>query len=134
LQVKLQYLALENERRRKLAEIYTRELEGSELQLPRELPDSLHVYHQYVIRTSRRDELKSRLSLNSIETAILYPVPIHEQAGYRDRVVIGAGGLGETERICNEILSLPVYPEVTDEQLSSVINVIQNWSYPDVRR
>jgi dTDP-4-amino-4,6-dideoxygalactose transaminase len=126
LQVKLQYLHLDNERRRNLARVYSRELEKNELQVPRELPGARHVYHQYVIRTARRDDLKSRLSLNSIETAILYPVPIHEQAGYKDRVIIGTGGLGETERICNEILSLPVYPELKDEQLNSVISIIQN--------
>ncbi|MCU1307996.1 MAG: putative aminotransferase, StrS family [Acidobacteriaceae bacterium] len=127
LRVKLRYLNPENARRRALAAIYSHELESVELQVPREATDSVHIYHQYVVRTTRRDDLKARLSSNSIETAILYPVAVHDQAGYKSRVVVGSGGLEETERICNEILSLPIYPELKDEQIGKVIDVIRTW-------
>lgn len=124
LRVKLRYLDQENGRRRQIADLYTRLLSVAELLLPSESAGAGHVYHQYVVRNQKRDELKRLLKQHSVETAILYPLPVHLQRGYIDTVKVGAGGLSETEKTCQEILSLPLYPELTDGQISRVAEII----------
>jgi dTDP-4-amino-4,6-dideoxygalactose transaminase len=120
LRVKLRSLDQGNNRRRAIARVYDRSLSKSDLVLPNESEGATHVYHQYVIRSKKRDQLRSFLRQNSVETAVLYPQPVHLQQGYRDSVVVGTGRLLETEKACAEILSLPIYPELDDDQVSSV--------------
>ena len=120
LRVKLRSLDQGNHRRRAIARVYDRSLSKSDLVLPNESEGATHVYHQYVIRSKKRDQLRSFLRQNSVETAVLYPQPVHLQQGYRDSVVVGSGRLLETEKACAEILSLPIYPELDDDQVSSV--------------
>jgi dTDP-4-amino-4,6-dideoxygalactose transaminase len=127
LRVKLRYLDEDNEKRRRIAGTYARALSGSSLISPTERDGCSHVYHQYVIRCGRRDVLREFLKRNAIETAILYPLPVHLQPGYRDKVVIGPGGLGVTEEVCREILSLPMYPELTDDDVARVGQVLAQW-------
>lgn len=126
LRVKLRYLDEENSRRRQIAALYGRLLSQSAHALPSESVAAVHVYHQYVIRSSRRDNLRAVLKRNSIETAVLYPLPVHLQPGYR-KTEISEGGLHETERTCQEILSLPLYPELTDAKVSEVAGVMTEW-------
>jgi dTDP-4-amino-4,6-dideoxygalactose transaminase len=120
LRVKLRYLEQENGRRRELARVYESHLRSTSLRLPQTLSQVEHVYHLYVIRTSDRDQLKSYLQENGIGAAIHYPVPVHLQPAYQSRIIMGGGGLHETERACREILSLPMYPQMTDEQIQYV--------------
>jgi len=120
LRVKLQSLNTENQRRRELARLYDTALAGARLTSPRSAANVQHVYHQYTVRAPDRDRLREFLLTNGVRTAVLYPVPIHQQPGYRDRVVIAKEGLERTEGLCREILSLPMFPELTDHQVHKV--------------
>lgn len=124
LRVKLRYLDRENDRRRQIARLYSRLLSVSDLLLPGESEGADHVYHQYVVRSRQRDLLRALLKRHSVETAVLYPLPVHLQRGYSDTARLGAGGVSETEKVCPEILSLPLYPELTNRQISGVAEII----------
>jgi dTDP-4-amino-4,6-dideoxygalactose transaminase len=134
LRVKLGYLDAENARRRDIARRYDSALATSGLLLPRSDPDTVHVYHQYVVRTADRDGLRGFLAQNSVGTAIHYPVPVHLQPAYRQQVIIGAGGLLHTERLCREILSLPMHPHLDDNQVDRVCEVILRWHHQKRRK
>ena len=128
LDCKLAWLDSDNNRRRKIARRYTEGLAGLPLETPVESPDCRHVYHQYVIRLKDRDNLRRHLETQGIGTAILYPMPVHKQPGYSGRVEIGEGGMAVTERLAQEILCLPIYPELSDSAVSSVIDAIRSFS------
>lgn len=127
LRVKLRYLRKDNVRRQEVARQYDLALAMSALTLPNRREGYDHVFHQYVVRSSRRDDLKKYLGRNSIGTAIHYPVPIHLQPAYRDRVCIDCPRLEHTERLCQEVLSLPMHPYVTSEQVRRVTDLIVTW-------
>jgi dTDP-4-amino-4,6-dideoxygalactose transaminase len=127
LRVKLRYLEEENQRRRHIARMYNDLLSPSTLDLPKEAAHAAHVYHQYVVRSHQRASLKTFLDQNGVQTAILYPHPVHLQQGYVGKVVVGAGGMTETERVCQEILSLPIYPELTDEEVRRISALSLSW-------
>jgi dTDP-4-amino-4,6-dideoxygalactose transaminase len=127
LRVKLPYLDRDNSKRREVAKNYNNLLTGTSLELSGELDGYRHVYHQYVVQSNKRDELKEFLKSNLVATSILYPIPVHLQKGYKDRVLVGKGGLGTTENICGRILSLPMYPELTDSQVTHVADLILEW-------
>jgi dTDP-4-amino-4,6-dideoxygalactose transaminase len=118
LRIKLRYLDGENARRRALAAVYEEILAGTEIGLPQCAAGAVHVYHQYVIRTRGRDELRARLDAQGVGTAIHYPVPVHMQPAYRGRVRCGA--LDRTEAAVREILSLPMYPELDPEHIRRI--------------
>ncbi len=128
LRTKLVWLDDDNERRRRNAKAYAEVLYQPNIMLPAERPGARHVYHQFVIQTPGRDELRSFLSQHGIGTAVLYPVPLHLQPGYHDRAVVGPGGVRETERLCNRILSLPVHPSVTESQIRHAASLIMEWT------
>jgi dTDP-4-amino-4,6-dideoxygalactose transaminase len=127
LRVKLQYLRTENARRLQIARIYGASLSGTTLVLPQLHAKVDHVFHLYVVRSTHRDGLKAFLKENSVGTSIHYPVPVHLQPAYRGRAVIGRGGLEHTEQVCREILSLPMYPQMTDEQVQRISHLIAWW-------
>lgn len=127
LRVKLRYLSQDNARRQEVARQYDSSLAMSTLTLPNRREGYDHVFHQYVVRSSRRDDLKNYLSSHSIGTAIHYPVPIHLQPAYRDRVCIDGLRLEHTERLCQEVLSLPMHPHVTSEQVLRITDLIATW-------
>ncbi len=83
-------------------------------------PEVTHVYHQYVIQVDDRDAVQRRLAARGIETGIHYPIPCHLQEACR-YLGYGPGALPETERCVGRILSLPVYPELTEEQRQRVL-------------
>lgn len=123
LRAKLPHLEEWNEQRRSHASHYKQLLQGTPIVIPVECPDNRHVYHLYVIRVPQRDELQAWLKSRGVFTGIHYPVPVHLQQamgflGYK------AGDLPATEHVVNEILSLPMYAELTDEQVASVVNAI----------
>ncbi len=131
LRVKLRYLSQDNARRQEVARNYDVALAMSGLTLPNRREGYDHVFHQYVVRSSRRDDLKNYLDSHSIGTAIHYPVPIHLQPAYRNRVCLDGPGLERTERLCQEVLSLPMHPHVTSEQVLRIADLIAAWGRVD---
>lgn len=110
-------------RRREIARRYTQALRGTSLLPPAERDDVRHVYHLYVLRSQHRDELAAHLQEAGIATGVHYPIPCHAQeacrtAGYRPV------SLPQTEQTAREILSLPVYPELTDAQVDRIVGEV----------
>jgi dTDP-4-amino-4,6-dideoxygalactose transaminase len=126
LRVKLAYLERWNERRRHIAALYTALLGDSEVDPPIELPNCRHVYHLYVVRTSQRDELQKHLTEQGVGTAVHYPTPIHRQGAYRF-LDLGPGSYPVAERSAAQVLSLPIYPELTDTKARHVAACILDW-------
>jgi dTDP-4-amino-4,6-dideoxygalactose transaminase len=126
LRVKLRHLDAENARRRRIAAEYDRLLAGSGLALPQVRPGVTHVYHQYVVRTAGRDALQAYLRARGIGALIHYPVPVHLQPAYAGRLR-GTEALSETEAAAREVLSLPMFPELTDEQVRTTAGEIAGW-------
>lgn len=127
LRAKLRHLDEDNRRRIKLAQYYNRELEDHPaLSLPQTSSDATHVYHQYVIRVQARDNLRDYLREHGTGTLIHYPVPIHQQPAYAGRLT-DHGSLSETEAAAREILSLPLFPELSDEQQQTVVQQLGTW-------
>lgn len=123
LRVKLKYLDEWNERRRKIARLYNKFFEDSDVVTPIEKEYSNHVYHLYVIRHKDRDELQQYLLKNKIQTQVHYPIPVHKQKAYSDSG--GDAQLPVTEKICSEILSLPIYPSLKDKELEYIADTIK---------
>lgn len=127
LRVKLPHLDSENESRGTIAGMYSDLLGDAGLILPKAGPGVGHVYHQYVIRTHGRDSLRAHLREKGIGTLIHYPVPVHLQPAYAGRNPSKAS-LPLTEEITGQILSLPMYPELTSDQVRAVAGGIKTWS------
>src|SRR5262249_27475328 len=126
LAAKLPRLTADNDRRQAIALRYDDGLAGPPLKLPHRRPGPTHVFHQYVIPSPRADEMREHLRSVSIGAGIHYPAPVHLQPAYRD-IAIGPGGLAETERVCHEILSLPMYPQLPDASVDRVIGEIHRF-------
>lgn len=122
LRVKLRTLDDQNEKRRKLAELYNNALQGTSLCLPQAKPGTMHVYHLYVVRSRQRDKLLAYLKNSDIGVLVHYPVPIHCQPAYQGTCM--HHGLDVTEKIVQEILSLPMYPELAQAEARSVVKAI----------
>ena len=122
LRIKLRHLEKQNARRMEIARQYDRSLG----ELPLRLPPGPHVYHQYVIRSERRDALREHLRAHQIETAILYPQPIHLQPAYRDRIAL-AGPLPVTERAAQELLCLPIHPFLSEAEIAQIIAAVRKF-------
>ncbi len=127
LRVKLRGLEADNARRQQRARLYDELLPDMLLELPSSAAGATHVYHQYVVRTSEREGLRRHLAQQEIGTAVHYPVPIHLQPAYRGSIPIG-GNLNHTEAAARQVLSLPMYPELTVEQVRYVASCIAEWS------
>lgn len=125
LNAKLPHLDAQNSRRAKVATLYSERLTGLPLSLPIARPDSDHAYHLYVLRCEQRDHLRAHLASDGIGTAVHYPNPVHRQPGYAERVVVSARGLPVTEELAGQITSLPIYPEMTDDDVDRVIRSIR---------
>nr|WP_294516131.1 DegT/DnrJ/EryC1/StrS family aminotransferase [uncultured Rhodopila sp.] len=120
LRVKLAHLDSQNARRRAIAAAYSAALAAGPLVAPRIRDGAESVFHLYVARSKQRDAVQAQLREAGIGTGIHYPVPVHLQPAYAGRVAIGPGGCPETEAASREILSLPLYAELTDEQVQAV--------------
>ncbi|MFY0604278.1 MAG: DegT/DnrJ/EryC1/StrS family aminotransferase [Flavobacteriaceae bacterium] len=125
INVKLEYLDKENERRREIAHEYITKIKNKDILLPR-LPDNRksHVWHLFVIRCSKRNQLKEYLSKKNIETLIHYPIPPHKQKAYYEWNDLT---YPITEKIHNEVLSLPISPVLTNDEVSTIIKTINNF-------
>ena len=126
LRVKLRHLDVWTEGRRRVAARYDELLAGLPITTPHQAPGMRHVYHQYTIRAPRRDQLQSFLNEQGIGTMIYYPLPLHLQGMYAD-LGLGAGSFPEAERAAGEVLALPIYPELTDDQIEQVANAIRHF-------
>ena len=126
LRVKLKYLDADNAARARHAQRYNEAFSAFRLSPPPRRSDAEHVYHLYVIRVAQRDQLQSFLHSRDIGALIHYPVPVHLQPAYSDRIRHN-NALVETERAASEILSLPIYPEIDEADLFKVISEIQTF-------
>ena len=119
LSVKLKYLEGWHEARRKNAAIYDKAFKGSKVVTPHIEEGNWSVYNQYVVRVPDRDRVKQRLAEKGIGSGVYYPIPLHLQECFR---YLGGktGDLPESERACHEVLALPVYPELPQEQVRYV--------------
>lgn len=125
LRVKLKYLNEWNEKRRKIAKLYNELLEDSDVIMPIEKEWAKHVYHLYVIRHGERDKLQQHLLKNGIKTQIHYPVPVHMQEAYLNLGINAK--LPVTERVSKEILSLPMYPWLKNEEIEYISEIIRKF-------
>jgi dTDP-4-amino-4,6-dideoxygalactose transaminase len=119
LNVKLKYINAWNEARRQRAGWYATLLSGSAAAVPKEAPYSRHVYHIYAIGVPDRDECLKYMNSRKIGCGIHYPVPIHLQKAY-GHLGLRKGSFPAAERRCSEVLSLPMYPELSAEQVEFV--------------
>ena len=119
LRVKLRHLERWTEGRRSRAAIYDRLLAGSPVTTPPAMPYARHVYHVYAIRSDERDDVQRTLQSNGIQTGIHYPIPVHVQTGYQNLGYV-AGQFPHAERAAREVLSLPLYPELSNVQVEQV--------------
>jgi len=120
LRVKLIHLDAQNARRRHIAAAYDAALATGPLRPPARRAEGGHVFHLYVVRAALRAEIQARLRQAGVATAVHYPVPVHLQPAYLGRVALGPAGCVETERVAEEVLSLPMFPELTDAQIRTV--------------
>jgi len=126
LRVKLRDLDKENMQRQSLAQIYNSLLADAGLTLPGVRSGVTHVYHQYVVRLPQRDALRTYLRQAGIGTLIHYPVPVHLQPAYRDRLPRVAP-LPWTEQVAGQVLSLPMFPQLSDDQARHVSECITHF-------
>jgi dTDP-4-amino-4,6-dideoxygalactose transaminase len=126
LRVKLAKLAAATKRRQAIAAAYDKGLAGV-VATPVRRAGADHVFHQYVVRVpaARRDAVRERLAGHGVGTLVHYPVPVHLQPAYKGRTWLAGGGLPETERAASEVLSLPMYPELGDDQVIEVIAALK---------
>jgi dTDP-4-amino-4,6-dideoxygalactose transaminase len=127
LGVKLRHLGAWTDARRKNAALYNAALKGIPgVVTPKEMPYAKHVYHLYVIRAPRRDDLQKHLEAKGVSTGLHYPVPLHVQNAFK-HLGYKAGDFPVTEKAANEILSLPMFPELTEEQINYVTSAIREF-------
>jgi len=126
LRAKLPHLPAWNEARRRNAGTYDELLPGLRVGLPVEHVDNRHVYHQYTIRTDRREALKAYLKELEVDTGIYYPGPLHLEEAYRC-LGYDEGDFPEAEKACREVLSIPVFPELTERQLAHVASSVRSF-------
>ncbi|OCA69648.1 aminotransferase [Chryseobacterium artocarpi] len=125
LDVKLKYIDSENETRRQIAKRYISEIKNPAITLP-EYPENEkeHVWHVFVIRTAQRDALQKYLTENEIQTLIHYPIPPHKQQAYKEW---NEQSFPISEKIHEEILSLPISPVMTAEEIEKVIEILNKF-------
>jgi dTDP-4-amino-4,6-dideoxygalactose transaminase len=123
LRVKLRHLEEWTEGRRAAAKRYARLLENAGVALPAEMPYARHVYHVYAVRTDDRRGLQEALNAEQIQSGIHYPIPVHLQRAYAS-LGYRAGDFPETEAAAREVLSLPMFPELTETQQARVAAVL----------
>jgi dTDP-4-amino-4,6-dideoxygalactose transaminase len=123
LDAKLPYLDAWNDARRRHADAYDAKLSAIGITPPKRLHDEGHVYHVYVIELENRDRMQAILSERGIATAVHYPIPIHLQLAYAD-LGLGRGSFERTERSAGRVLSLPMFAELSDEQIDLVVDAL----------
>jgi len=125
LSVKLDHLDNESAKRHEMVAFYLDNIKHPDIILPSFNRMEEHVFHLFIIRTERRDELKNYLYENGIQTQIHYPVPPHKQLAYKELRNLS---LPVTEKIHREVLSLPLFSGMTQEEMKTVVDAINSWS------
>lgn len=126
LDVKLKYIDVENDRRKEIAARYIAEIKNPNIILPENPSDTAeHVWHIFIIRVENRDKLQNYLADNGIQTLIHYPIPPHKQEAYKDWNDLS---FPITEKIHSEVLSLPISPVMEDDEVSTIINYLNNFN------
>jgi dTDP-4-amino-4,6-dideoxygalactose transaminase len=123
LRVKFPHLETWISSRRAAAGRYTAAFAGSDLQVPFELDDARHVYHQYTLRVPDRDRVQQELKAGGVETMVYYPVPLHLQQVHA-KLGLREGTFPESERAAREVLSIPMYPELTADLQQQVVDAV----------
>jgi dTDP-4-amino-4,6-dideoxygalactose transaminase len=126
LRVKLPHLDGQNARRGDIAKTYTAALANGPLRPPHQREGADHVFHLYVTRSADRDRFQAALKAAGVGTGIHYPAPVHLQPAYAGRIALGPSGCKETETAAREILSLPLYPELTDAEVDTVCAALKS--------
>ena len=124
LDVKLQYLDSDNKRRREIAKYYRENIKNPKIILPQTYDENAHVWHVFVVRTENRDSLCKYLEENGIQTNIHYPTPPHKQGAYSEW---NNQSFPITEEIHRTVMSLPISPVMTDEEVHKVVEVVNDW-------
>ncbi len=126
LSVKLKYLDDENAKRKEIAQYYLNHINNPEIILPEIINENCdsHVWHLFVIRTERRDELKEYLERNEVQTVIHYPIPPHKQKCYKE---LNSIKLEITEKIHREVLSLPISPILDEKDMAKIVDLINKF-------
>ena len=124
LNVKLPYLDVDNISRQNVAKRYLSEIKNEKIILPKVASLENHVFHLFVIRTENREELQEYLLKNNIETVIHYPIPPHKQKALKEW---NSWSFPISEKINNEVLSLPISPVLTDDEVNFVIKILNNY-------
>jgi dTDP-4-amino-4,6-dideoxygalactose transaminase len=120
LRVLLPHLDARNARRAAIAAIYDVAIGSDGMSTPSRRPGAGHVFHQYVVRTESRENMRSQLAAAGIGTAVHYPMAVHVQPAYRGRVALGPSGCVESETVSAQVLSLPIFPDLTDAEVAHV--------------
>jgi dTDP-4-amino-4,6-dideoxygalactose transaminase len=128
LRVKLKHLDDWTSARRQHARFYFSELANSGLRLLEEPPACKSVYHIFPLFTEQRDELREHLHANGISSGIHYPIPVHMQRGFNN-LGFNEGDLPQTEGVCREVLSLPMYPELTNETVTQITQAVNQFCH-----
>ncbi len=127
LRVKLRRLEGWNDDRRRVASRLRAGLVGTSLELPSMAsPEGDHVYHLFVARSERREALRAFLSERGVATAVHYPIPIHRTGAYAD-LGLGAGSLPVAERLAEQICTLPLFPQMTDDEIARITGAVQDF-------
>ncbi len=121
LDVKLKYLDQDNERRRDVAKYYLKNIKNEKVILPKYNGDNSHVFHVFAVRVENRKQFQEYLTANDVQTLIHYPTPPHKQEAYKEWNHLS---FPVTEKIHNEIISLPISPVMTDEEVKKVVEVV----------
>lgn len=124
LRVKLRYIEAWTEARRARAALYDQLLLGAGVQTPLAIPYRRHVYHVYAVRSRRREALERALHGQAIHTGIHYPIPVHLQKAHAD-LGHGPGDFPSAEEAAREVLSLPMFPELTSDQIETVVAAVR---------
>jgi dTDP-4-amino-4,6-dideoxygalactose transaminase len=132
LRVKLRHLEAWTEARRAHAALYRRLLSGVGVELPRAMPYARHVYHVFVVRSRERDSLMQALQASDIQTGVHYPLAVHQLEPYAN-AGRAAGDLQNSERAAAEVLSLPMFAELSDAQIEAVCSAVHQHTSAGVR-
>lgn len=124
LNVKLKYLDEDNELRKKMAKLYLNNIDNTNIVLPQVNDWDAHIFHLFVIRTTKRKELIEYLNNNNIQVVIHYPTPPHKQKAYAEW---NNKHFPITEKIHNEVMSLPISQIITEEEIDKVISVVNSF-------
>ena len=125
LRVKFKRIDEYGKKRSNNAALYNAYLKAPGIQTPNVRPGNKHVYHQYTIKVKNRDRIKDALDQGKVTSSMIYyPVPLHLQAAYRD-LDMKEGSLPVAEQAAKEVLSLPLYPELTEEQIKTVAEAVK---------